>query len=248
MTTTQKPNTAVLGELGGPDKGGFSGDAPVPTRLITITDEHGNVIYSKRTTDTAKAADSHIKLTGRQRATEWVDGEATVELIPKDVKRKVQIKRWGIAGLVAALVIGMVVSCNVQVQRQKENEETARIAKIELEQMQAAAHAPFTATVTLELLEEDGFQRLYNVNTQKESSCQGVGGYKDLALNKPGKINGISSTSVTSEALTSSCKLTYTFESVPGDLTEYVISLGWRLPITVTEDELKSGVDRTIGG
>lgn len=88
----QSPLTAALGEFGAPDANGFTGGGLADTRQITITDAAGSVIYSKRTSDTEKATDSHIAAVGYRRVGGWVDGVAAVEPIPAKVKTKKRLK------------------------------------------------------------------------------------------------------------------------------------------------------------
>lgn len=88
----QPPLTAALGKFGAPDANGFTGGGLADTRQITITDAAGSVIYSKRTSDTEKATDSHIAAVGYRRVGGWVNGLATVEPIPAKVKAKKRLK------------------------------------------------------------------------------------------------------------------------------------------------------------
>lgn len=98
---TQDPLTVKLGPLGGADGQGFAGESILPTRQITITDAQGAIVYDKRTADTAKAADSHIRNIKYRRTGEWVDGIAAVEPIPAAVMNK---KRLKVAVIMAAAV------------------------------------------------------------------------------------------------------------------------------------------------
>lgn len=100
----QLPLTAVLGDLGAPDSSGFTGESTLPTRQITVTDASGAIVYSKRTNDTAKAADSHIRNIKYRRSGEWVDGVATVEPIPAAVTNKKRMK----AALITAAAVALV--------------------------------------------------------------------------------------------------------------------------------------------
>lgn len=100
----QPPLTAVLGDLGAADSQGFAGESVSPTRQITIADGNGTVIYDKRTTDTAKAADNHIRNAKYRRTSEWADGCAAVEPIPATVRNKKRIKAAAITVAAIALV------------------------------------------------------------------------------------------------------------------------------------------------
>lgn len=66
-----------MGEVGAPGTDGFSADPD--TREIRIYDKQGEVVYTKRTRDTSKSADSHIRAAGYNRVGDWKDGEAPVE-------------------------------------------------------------------------------------------------------------------------------------------------------------------------
>lgn len=66
-----------MGELGAPGSDGFG--AKPDSRAIRVFDHRGEVIYSKRTQDTTKSADSHIRAAGYTRTGEWEDGKALVE-------------------------------------------------------------------------------------------------------------------------------------------------------------------------
>ncbi|MFJ6536749.1 hypothetical protein ACIQH5_10990 [Paenarthrobacter sp. NPDC091711] len=101
MEQKQRPLTAVLGEPGQRDVQGFGGGSVATTRPITITDAEGKVVYEKRTADTPKAADNHVKYAGYRRTSEWADGTATVERIPAAAK----YKKAAIILIVLALVI-----------------------------------------------------------------------------------------------------------------------------------------------
>lgn len=243
----QDPLTAKLGPLGGADSQGFSGESVLPTRQITITDAQGNIVYDKRTTDTAKASDSHIRNIKYRRTGEWVDGVAAVEPIPAQVLKNRLLKRWLWIAAVLVVFVGLSVSCGSQLEKQKQRDESAARARILVEQQILEARKPFTATVTLDILNKSGFQKLYNVNTKGDTSCQGVGGYKDLSYDGDSSINGIPGVIVSSELLGESCRLTYRFENIPGAAGTYSLALGWRAPVQLTEEELKAGPARSIG-
>ena len=100
----QDPLTAKLGPLGGADSQGFAGESILPTRQITITDAQGDVVYDKRTTDTAKAADGHIRNIKYRRTGDWADGVASVEPIPVGVRNKKRLKAAVITVAAVALV------------------------------------------------------------------------------------------------------------------------------------------------
>lgn len=244
----QDPLTAKLGPLGGVDGQGFAGESLLPTRQITITDAHGAVIYDKRTTDTAKAADSHIAMVKYQRSGDWIDGVAAVEPIPAHITRKRRLKMWGGIGIAVFIFAGLAVSCGSKIENEKQQDQSDRRARIALEQKMAEARMPFTATVTLDLLDKSGFTKLYNTNTGGDTSCQGVGGYKDLAYNGDSSLSGTPGSVVSSEVIDGACRLTYQFENIPGANGPYILSLGHRAPVTLTEDELRAGPSRSIGG
>ncbi|QSZ53079.1 hypothetical protein RI444_16510 [Paenarthrobacter sp. AT5] len=104
MQPTQRPLTAVLGEPGQRDAQGFGGGSTVHTRPITITDAQGNVIYEKRSADNSKAADNHVRYAGYRRTSEWLDGSASVEKIPRSAKFK---KAGIVLGILALVIAGI---------------------------------------------------------------------------------------------------------------------------------------------
>lgn len=101
----QDPLTAKLGKLGGADSQGFAGESILPTRQITITDAQATIVYDKRTTDTAKAADSHIRNIKYRRTGEWIDGIATVEPIP------ITVRNWKRLKLALVAAVAVIVIC-----------------------------------------------------------------------------------------------------------------------------------------
>ncbi|MFF2029937.1 hypothetical protein [Arthrobacter sp. NPDC058192] len=110
MTDQPQPLTAVLGEPGQRDAQGFGNvtTAALITRPISITDATGDVIYTKQTTDTQKAADNHIRNAGYRRVGPWADGVASVELVPLGAKLKKPLIALGVIVLVIAGVANFV--------------------------------------------------------------------------------------------------------------------------------------------
>lgn len=102
----KQANIAVLGELGAPGSDGFG--ASPDTREIRVFGADGNVVYSKRTLDTSKTADSHISSAGYVRTGEWTDGTAPVK------RRSYFSRSWpGLLG--AAIVVVLFAGCQALV-------------------------------------------------------------------------------------------------------------------------------------
>lgn len=104
MTGHPHPLQAVLGESGQRNAQGFSNVTAVTltSRPITITDSAGNVVYTKQTEDTQTAADNHIRNAGYRRVGPWLDGVATVELVPLGAKLKKPLIALGVLALLIA--------------------------------------------------------------------------------------------------------------------------------------------------
>jgi hypothetical protein len=110
MTDNLHALRAVLGEPGDRDAHGFSNvtSAVSTGRPITITDAAGKIVYTKQTEDTQKAADNHIRNAGFRRVGPWVDGVATVELVPLGAKLKKPLIALAVLALAIAGVSNFV--------------------------------------------------------------------------------------------------------------------------------------------
>ncbi|SDL41314.1 hypothetical protein [Arthrobacter sp. ok362] len=110
MTDILHALRAVLGEPGDRDAHGFSNvtSAVSTSRPITITDAAGKIVYTKQTEDTEKAADNHIRNAGFRRVGPWVDGVATVELVPLGAKLKKPLIALAVLALAIAGVSNFV--------------------------------------------------------------------------------------------------------------------------------------------
>lgn len=106
---------AMLGDLGAAGNDGF-GAAP-ETREIRVFDAGGNVVYTQRTLDTAKAADSHLSAAGYVRTGEWMDGSAPV-------KRRGWLSRSWPGLLGAGIVVVLFAGCQSMLNSGDERSDT----------------------------------------------------------------------------------------------------------------------------
>lgn len=112
---------------------------------------------------------------------------------------------------------------------------------------------PFTAKGVISLA-PGAAQALYNVNTESESSCQGVGGYKDLTYGTSVIVLGTDDTPLATAEIeetnntSTGCELVWEVPNVRPDQGTYSVQVSWRgSEVEFSQDELIEGVELSIG-
>lgn len=234
--SSQEPLTAVLGELGAANSQGFAGVSIIPTRQITITDANGGVIYDKRTTDTAKAADGHISMVKYRRVGDWVSGVATVEPIPASVTNKKRLKILAAAVLVASVcaLIAIVNSLDADSGTAKNSKPlTAPIQK----------YVTVTGSVRLPANTNKGVYQIVNdPETKKATRCYPMetSSFRDLKSGGTAKIISSRGDVVEGEIEVGDwdgtyCSMRISFNNVPDGSDSYSLFLGHRGEYKVTD-------------
>ncbi|MDP9692693.1 UNVERIFIED_ORG: hypothetical protein J2X79_000222 [Arthrobacter globiformis] len=236
---------ARLGALNAAGPDGFSRrTSAMPTREITITDEGGQTAYTARTADTPDAADRHIKAGGFRRVGDWSDGVCSVERVPASEKRR---KRIIVAAASVAAFVVVVAGCGALASAGQNKPAPSA---------SAAFVPPFTASGTLTVESTTSIQRdIVNVFDDSENNCQPTGGYKDLAIDTKVVITGNGGSPVAvgrikngkQSAKPKNCVLTWEVAGVPAGHFSYTVMFGHRPPVELSETELRSGYDATIG-
>lgn len=234
---------ARLGELNAVGPDGFSRrTTTMPTRQIIITDDAGQTAYSARTADTPEAADRHIKAGGFRRVSDWNDGVCTVERIPATEKKR---KKFIIAGSTIAAVVAMAAGCSALASIKQPAPATPTSTYV----------PPFTASGTLTIESLSVNRDLHNAIDKSNDNCNPTGGYKDLGIDSTVKITGNGGSVVATgrikngkqSATPKNCVLTWEVPNVPAGQYSYTINFGHRAPVTLTEAELRSGYEGSIG-
>lgn len=237
--------TATLGELNAPGPDGFSRQTTAtPTRQLSIRDGNGLTVFTARTADTPEAADRHIRSAGFQRTSDWLDGACSVNRIPATTLRRKRILVFG--SVVAALIVVIGGCSALNAARQSKPTPTATSTYV----------PPFTASGTLTIESTTSIKRnLHNVYDRSNDNCSPMGGYEDLALDTAVEITGNNGKVVAVGRIKSgkqspepkNCVLSWAVDNVPSGQLIYTISFGHRSPVTLTEQELRSGYEGSIG-